>query len=57
MESLEVVISMLDYSLDTNRKRHIAGGILLSISLFFGGLAFTTMTLKSKESYDEHYNS
>lgn len=57
MENLERVISMLDYSLDSNRKRHIAGGILLSISLLFGGLAFTTMTLKSKESYDEHYNN
>ena len=53
MENFEAVISVLDYSLETRRRRHIAGGILLSISLLFGGLAFTAMTLKSKENYDE----
>ena len=44
---------MLDDTLDTNRKRHITGGILLSISLFFGGLAFTVMTLKSEDENEE----
>lgn len=46
MREFEAIIAILDYSLDTKRKRHIVGGILLSMSLFFGGLAFTTMTLK-----------
>ncbi len=46
METFERFIEMLDYSLDTKSKRHIVGGILLSISLLFGGLAFTTMTMK-----------
>ena len=46
METFERFIEMLDYSLDTKSKRHIAGGILLSISLLFGGLAFTAMTMK-----------
>ncbi|MDD3204200.1 MAG: histidine kinase [Lachnospiraceae bacterium] len=50
MENLEAILNMLDYSLNTKSKRHIAGGILLSISLLFGGLAFTTMTLKQEES-------
>lgn len=45
---------MLDDSLNTNRKRHITGGILLSISLFFGGLAFTVMTLKSEDENEEY---
>jgi hypothetical protein len=49
MERFEALISILDYSLDTRRKRHIAGGILLSVSLLFGGLAFTAMTLKNEE--------
>ncbi len=49
MENFQTTISILDYSLDTKRKRHIAGGILLSISLLFGGFAFTAMTLKSEE--------
>jgi hypothetical protein len=52
MEGFGAFISMLDYSLDTRRKRHIAGGILLSVSLLFGGLAFTAMTLKTEENYD-----
>lgn len=56
MESFETVISVLDYSLETRRKQHIAGGILLSIALLFGGLAFTAMTLKSKENDDEYHD-
>jgi hypothetical protein len=44
---------MLDYSLDTKKKRHIAGGILMSISVMFGGLAFTVMTLKTEEKNHE----
>ena len=50
MERLEFIIAILDESLDTKRKKHIAGGILLSVSLLFGGLAFTVMTLKSEDS-------
>ena len=50
MERLEVIISMLDESLDTNRKRHIAGGILISVSLLFGGLAVTILTLKLEDN-------
>lgn len=53
---------MLDHSLNTRKKRHIAGGVLLSISLLFGGLAITILTVKSedespknKEEYDEIY--
>lgn len=43
------MISMLDYVLDTKRKRHITGGILLSVSLLFGGLALTVVTIKNEE--------
>lgn len=49
MNRLASVLAMLDHSLDTKKKRHIAGGILLSISALFGGLAFTVMTLKMEE--------
>ena len=56
MDRIEVVLSMLDESLNTKTKRHIAGGVLLSISLFFGGLAFTIMTLKTEEKeYEQIY--
>lgn len=53
MEEFERVVSVLDYVLDTKRKRHITGGILLSVSMLFGGLAFTIMTLKNEEDDDE----
>lgn len=53
MERVEEVLTMLEYSLNTNRKRHLAGGVLMSISLLFGGLAITVMTLKTEEKYYE----
>ena len=46
MDSLENAFMILDYLTDTKRKRHMVGGILMSVSLFFGGLAFTMMTIK-----------
>lgn len=56
------ILSILDQSLNTRKKRHIAGGVLLSISLLFGGLAVTIMTVKNEdidpnkeEEYDEIY--
>lgn len=48
MDKLESILSMIDYSLETKRKRHIAGGILFSMSLLFGGLAFTVISLKTE---------
>lgn len=53
MFDLEEVVSVLDVTLNTQRKRHIVGGILLSVSLLFGGLAFTTMTIKKEDIEDE----
>lgn len=53
MESFEAIISMVDNMLNTRRKRHIAGGALLSISLLFGGLALTTFTIKLEENKNE----
>lgn len=53
MYDLEEVISILDVTLNTRRKRHIVGGILLSVSLLFGGLAFTTMTIEQEDIEDE----
>ena len=55
MDRLERILSMLDHSLNTKKKRHIAGGILMSVSLLFGGLAFTVMTMKSEENEYEEY--
>ena len=49
MNRLEGVIMSIDYILNSKRKRHIMGGILLSASLLFAGLAFTIITLKQEE--------
>ena len=54
MERLDAVLSMLDEILDTKKKRHLAGGVLLSVSLLFGGLAVTVLTLKTEEVYNEY---
>lgn len=57
MNRLEGVMMSLDYLLDSKRKRHIMGGILMSASLLFAGLAFTIITLKQEEKgeNDEQY--
>lgn len=52
-DSFNAIISILDYTIDTKRKKHITGGILMSISLLFGGLAFTVMTLKMEDIIHE----
>ena len=54
MEGFANLVSMMDYVLDTKRKRHITGGLLLSAALLFGGLAVTVMSIKDVEdTYDE----
>lgn len=55
MYRLEEIISMLDHALNTKAKRHLAGGVLMSISLLFGGLAVTIITLKTEENEREKY--
>lgn len=49
MEGFANLVSMMDYVLDTKRKRHITGGILLSAALLFGGLAITVMSIKDEQ--------
>ena len=49
MYDFDELVSLIDYTLDTGNKRHIVGGVLLSVSLLFGGLAFTVITIQSEE--------
>lgn len=48
--NLDNFISILDYTINTRKKKHLIGGMLLSVSLLFGGLAFTVMTIKMEET-------
>ena len=49
MERIQRYMNMIADMLQTKHKRQIAGGILLSASLFFGGLAITAMSIKTEE--------
>ena len=53
---LEGVVVSLDYLLNSKRKRHILGGILMSASLLFAGLAVTVVTLKTENKEDDEIN-
>lgn len=55
MDRLDAILSKLDEILDTKKKQHMAGGVLISISLLLGGLAITILTLKTEETCDERY--
>ena len=46
MEGFANLVSMMDYVLDTKRKRHITGGLLLSAAMLFGGLANRVISFK-----------
>ena len=49
----EDMIFKIDGMLDTKRKRHVMGGVLISFSLLFCGLAITVFTIKNEE--DDRY--
>lgn len=53
MERIELLMVLVEETLDTKKKRHIVGGILMSVSLFFGGLAITVITINKEEKIDE----
>lgn len=55
MERLDTFLDWIDGTLDTQKRRHIAGGILMSVSLFFGGLAVTVITINNKEEEKSEY--
>jgi hypothetical protein len=50
MDRLDYIVAMLEKTLGTRSKRHIMGGALISVSLLFGGLAMTVMTLKTEDN-------
>lgn len=54
MERLEKNFVVLGRILKNKKNRHIVGGILISISVFFGGLAITVMTIRVDEIEEEN---
>ena len=56
MERVKRFVSTIEHVLNTKQRRHVIGGLLLSASIFFGGLAVTVLTTKIEEENDEaHY--
>lgn len=49
MDYLDNLLTTLDYILNSKRKRHIVGGILISMSTLFAGLAGTVMSIKEDD--------
>lgn len=46
MDKIGKVINMIDQSLNTKERRHLVGGILMSVSMLFGGLSITVLSLR-----------
>lgn len=53
MERTKRLLLTIEHLVSTKKKRHIVGGILLSTSIFLGGLALTVLSTKS-ETEDEY---
>lgn len=53
MDKLRGFVSTIEHILDTERKRHIVGGILVSASIFFGALAITVISMNKEDEYNE----
>ncbi len=49
MDGFANLVSMMDYVVNTRRKRHITGGLLISAALLFAGLAITVMSVGDEE--------
>ena len=52
MERLEILVDLINETLEKKKKRHIVEGILMSVSLFFSGLAITVITINKEVEQD-----
>lgn len=50
MDRVKKLITTIEHLVSSKKKRHIVGGLLLSTSLFLGGLALTVMSAKFEEN-------
>ena len=53
MDDFDNFMYIVESTLETTKKRHLIGGILMSVSLLFGGLALTVITIKKEDILNE----
>lgn len=53
MYHFDNLMYIVDNTLETARKRHLIGGILMSVSFLFSGLAITVITIKKEDILNE----
>lgn len=58
MERTKRLLLTIEHLIASKTKRHIVGGVLLSASVFLGGLAVTVLSAKveEKDEYEEIYD-
>ena len=49
MELTDDILALLDYIIQTDKRRHVIGGMFLSMSALFACLACTLLTMKEEE--------
>lgn len=49
MHEVNQTVDAIDLMLDTRKKRHIVGGVLISLAFMLGGLAITALTIKEED--------
>ena len=47
-DRFDELMYIVDVLVDTRVKRHVLGGVLLSVSMLFGGLAVTIITIREE---------
>ena len=53
MDYAKRLISTIEHLISTKNKKHIVGGILLSASIFLGGLAVTVISTKTEDTDED----
>lgn len=53
MDHFDNLMYIVDNTLETARKRHLIGGILMSVSFLFSRLAITVITIKKEDILNE----
>lgn len=53
MYHFDNLMYIVDNTLETARKRHLIGGILMSVSFLFSGLVITVIIIKKEDILNE----